>query len=1031
MKIRWNRLVALCLVVASLIGAVTGAGLNYDLNGDGKINVWDLQTAVNEGQDADEKEAALDEALGGGDELHKNEKGQWEIWSPLGLYNMVEHAQAGDTFVLMQDIDMGGITWEPVENFKGTFEGQMHSISNMKITESANGNMGFFGSIAEGGSVNYLNIKNMNLIASSDAVNIGILAGTCSGTIDGSTGVGFVTDNRTALPGNVYIGGMVGKMLGSGQIISKDVNKLPKDSEETIYTISAKLGTRLAALTDSTYTRIVGIVGDGADAVDAGTILQDMTGTMVDPNAIAWVTNGDVTVYPHSLSEILENINADGNSVVTLQADLSHTTQIVIPYSCTIDCNGYTIATNPNSGNCLNISAAGSENQIFTVKNGTIKYHTLGVRVNEGAVVASNMTFVGYAGACVGIYDPTASYSSVNMIENSTLLSMGWGCVAFNKASTDFTSTGITIKDSNLISSKEGGNDLFVKNSTATAGTVTFGNNVNLYTYGTRLTNTATLAGIDPVKLEGTASVEVAGTTYEGLNHWTTDESVISTEVIAEVTNGSTTVQVTNVTDMLEAIAADGNTQIKLVKEIVRNSTLSIPYSCTIDLNGYSITNASGNALTINGVGTANKVTTIKNGTLNHGILGVRVNTGSINLSNLNIYGTGSCSYSVGFYDPDGQYRADNRIDGCTIYNPNTMCIMYNVADEDFHETGVSISNTKLISAKSYAFGVYTSRMSGIIDLGSGVEIYSPKSSVANSMLYRFEGKLAARSEQNSVTVNGTTVTGVKHWSTDIEMDTINVLLIGNSLSTTIPQELYYIATNAGYRVNIANIYYPGCKSWQHWEWLNNDTPNYQYRHQSEMGDFIRRGDMSTSKNALEDMEWDYIVYQDWFMPDDASTLEQLYECHQEDAYNMMQYLKTNYPNAKHFYYQHWAWAVGRLGTETVEAQTEMWERINTASTKFAEDNGFVLIPCGAAYQMARADERIGDTLCQDDKLHDDGPGGGQYLNGCVFFETIFKDSCIGDTWRASNGPSEEKHLILQEIAHATVAQIHGEDYVK
>ena len=331
--------------------------------------------------------------------------------------------------------------------------------------------------------------------------------------------------------------------------------------------------------------------------------------------------------------------------------------------------------------------------------------------------------------------------------------------------------------------------------------------------------------------------------------------------------------------------------------------------------------------------------------------------------------------------------------------------------------------------------------MSGIVDLGEGVEIYNPKKYVTGSSLYRFLGLVAYRTDETSVTVNGNQITGMNHWSTDNQKDIINILLIGNSYSTTIPQELYNIATNAGYEVNVANLYFPGCIAAEHWDWLNNDVANYQYRHQSQMGEYIRRGDMSTMKYALEDEEWDVIVYQDWFTPKnvardsgyvcDASTLEILYANHQEPAYNMMQYLKTNYPNAKHYYYQHWSWQVGHSSIPDMAAADAMWDRIDTASNKFADDNDFILIPCGLAFQLARYDENIGETLWDTDKSHDGAAGGGQYLNGCVFFETIFQDSCIGDNWRASNGPSEEKHVLLQQYAHQAVAQTHGKDWVK
>ena len=285
MNSTFRRVLALCLMLC-LVASVAAANLSFDINQDGKTTVWDLQQV----QDTDQA-AALEEALSGKDELHKNADGHWEIWTKLGLYHMAELAQSGDTFVLMQDIDLEGDYWRPVENFKGKLMGNSNTVSNMRVTADVGGNMGFFANIAEDGYVECLNIKDMNLIASDDAVNIGLLAGTCAGTIDGSTTIGFVTDYRTTLPADVNIGGMAGKMLSGGEIISRDANKLPSGTATDIFTISSKLGTNFATLTSADHKRIVGIVGElGEGSVDSGTLLEDLSGKMVDPNAIAWVT---------------------------------------------------------------------------------------------------------------------------------------------------------------------------------------------------------------------------------------------------------------------------------------------------------------------------------------------------------------------------------------------------------------------------------------------------------------------------------------------------------------------------------------------------------------------------------------------------------------------------------------------------------------------------------------------------------------------------------------------------------------------
>lgn len=53
-----------------------------------------------------------------------------------------------ENYVLLNDLDLGGMEWTPIGNsqtrFKGSFDGNGHVISNFKITES-NANVGFFG----------------------------------------------------------------------------------------------------------------------------------------------------------------------------------------------------------------------------------------------------------------------------------------------------------------------------------------------------------------------------------------------------------------------------------------------------------------------------------------------------------------------------------------------------------------------------------------------------------------------------------------------------------------------------------------------------------------------------------------------------------------------------------------------------------------------------------------------------------------------------------------------------------------------
>ena len=217
-KSTWTRMLALCLALVCLVSAA--AALTYDLNGDGKTNVWDLQTAVNEEKTAAEQAAVLNEALGGGDELHPNAEGKYEIWSTLGLYNMAKNATAGNSYVLMADIDLGGRNWTPIANFKGQFDGNNKTISNATITENVGADMGFFALLdryTSGGAtvqsvVENLNLRNVNIVVTNEkAQYIGLMTGSSRGIIRNCTTTGSVTDTREAFDGTVYVGTLTGR----------------------------------------------------------------------------------------------------------------------------------------------------------------------------------------------------------------------------------------------------------------------------------------------------------------------------------------------------------------------------------------------------------------------------------------------------------------------------------------------------------------------------------------------------------------------------------------------------------------------------------------------------------------------------------------------------------------------------------------------------------------------------------------------------------------------------------------------------
>lgn len=300
-KTLWSRLLTLGLAFVMLLGAV--GALNFDLSRDGKTNVWDLQLAVNNGLSKEEQQQALKEAFGGkGDELHPNANGEYEIWSPLGLYNMAKLVDENDggkgmTFRLMADIDLGGADWDGDLIFSGTLEGNGHVISNLIVDHdtmisSTACAQGFFAKIGREGAVRNLKLENITVMIpqNSKAAYIGLLTGSLLGEIKNCTTVGQVIDPRTDLSNicsksaqtgsaTCYIGTLAGRVENVTDnpaigVIIDDTSILMTAESAEVTAISGKsqkvlckMGMDLTQIVDpdptdtAVYKRVLGTVG--------------------------------------------------------------------------------------------------------------------------------------------------------------------------------------------------------------------------------------------------------------------------------------------------------------------------------------------------------------------------------------------------------------------------------------------------------------------------------------------------------------------------------------------------------------------------------------------------------------------------------------------------------------------------------------------------------------------------------------------------------------------------------------------------
>ena len=232
---KWIRFMALVLVIATVAGILLQASATNvasDVNGDGKITVFDAQLIAesnaglrtfNKQQLSVIKGMAVRDILSyilGNTELDAGDTdgdGIQEIYTADGLQRL--HTASGGNFILMSDIDLDGAEWTPVANFSGTFDGNGKTISNFTINTSVVDthspsiyNQGFFADTTYDAVIQNLHLQNVTLNVADNANSIGFFAGSLSGDLTGCTVVGTLNDTRETYPSDVYTGVMAGKL---------------------------------------------------------------------------------------------------------------------------------------------------------------------------------------------------------------------------------------------------------------------------------------------------------------------------------------------------------------------------------------------------------------------------------------------------------------------------------------------------------------------------------------------------------------------------------------------------------------------------------------------------------------------------------------------------------------------------------------------------------------------------------------------------------------------------------------------------
>ena len=281
-----------------------------------------------------------------------------------------------------------------------------------------------------------------------------------------------------------------------------------------------------------------------------------------------------------------------------------------------------------------------------------------------------------------------------------------------------------------------------------------------------------------------------------------------------------------------------------------------------------------------------------------------------------------------------------------------------------------------------------------------------------------------------------------------------NILMIGNSACYYYVDELYAIARADGYDLTIANLYKSGAYISEHYNsYQSGEDIGELYaivnKRRKNMGIYSVEEALGYAKKNLG-ADWDVITLQQ----NSSHAMTGDYEGLKEDtvpyAKGLYDAIKNAHPTATLYWHQTWSYEVGYDANpndknspykiQSSQECTDMHNLIKRLAYEIAEENGVNIVPVGDAWEIARRNAVIGTTLCArtninnnlGDYLHDGDIGGGQYLNACVWYEVLMRESCVGNTWRPTSYKlSDEKIAILQAAAHEAVAAVYGADYAK
>ena len=272
---------------------------------------------------------------------------------------------------------------------------------------------------------------------------------------------------------------------------------------------------------------------------------------------------------------------------------------------------------------------------------------------------------------------------------------------------------------------------------------------------------------------------------------------------------------------------------------------------------------------------------------------------------------------------------------------------------------------------------------------------------------------------------------------------TVRLLTIGNSFSGNATHYLGDLAKAGGNTLVHQPMSIGGAAMEVHWNHIQANEkdpadPNGLYGKKS----------LSTT---LGSNDWDFVTIQQ------ASIKSHDVDTYRPFATQLQEYVKKHAPKAELLLHQTWAYRVDdprfspKAAAGEPKTQEEMYSMLSAAYKSIAKELGVRRIPVGDAFHLAdtdpawaykpdtKFDRSTAAAPALPDQTHSLHAGwrwdsktgklgmdghhantAGEYLGACVWYEVLFKESAVGNTF-APAGLKPEDVKYLQDVAHRAV----------